>query len=242
MILVDIGNTSIHFGAVGKNKIRDFRIPTQTANKKVLTKIVNDYSYREMVVCSVVPSATALLKKIKRGIIVIGKDVHVPIRSLYNKNQIGQDRLLNAFAAKKFYPKARLVIDFGTAITFDFISSRGIYLGGFIAPGITLSYEALSRCALLPKKIIRLSHTPPKIPKNTRDSIHKGVREGSALMVDAWVKKYKLWITKKRKLTKDHIIITGGQAHYMLNYFDFPFVYDPHLLFKGMIFLIKPQG
>ena len=239
MILVDIGNTSIHFAVVDKNKIRDFRISTETAGEHVFKKTVRDFPHKKIIVSSVVPSVTARFKKIQRDIVIVGEDMQVPIRSFYNKHQIGQDRLLNAFAAKHFHPKARLVIDFGTAITFDFISSRGAYLGGFISPGITLSYKALSKCALLPKKINRLSHSLPKIPKNTNDSIHKGVREGSALMVSAWVKRYKPWISKKKKLRKENIILTGGQAAYVLDYLDFPFLYEPHLLFKGMIFLVK---
>ena len=236
-LLVDVGNTSIHFGVVDRNKIHDFRILTKAVNSQSLKEIISEFPEREIVVCSVVPSVTALFKGIMKGAVIIGENRKVPITSLYNKIQIGQDRLLNAFAARKFYPKARLVIDFGTATTLDFISCRGKYLGGIISAGITLSYSSLSRCALLPEEIGRLSPHLPKIPGNTSDSIHKGVIEGSALMTCAWVDKYKNWINVKGELQEENVVVTGGQAVYVLKYLKFPFVYEPQLLFKGMLLL-----
>ncbi len=237
MILVDIGNTSIHFGVADKKRIRDFRIDTDKTSLNNIKKIVKTYPDRPIIVCSVVPRVTALFKKLKRKVRIVGRDITVPLASRYNKKQIGQDRLLNAYGARCLYPRSRLIIDFGTATTFDFITAKGEYAGGFIFPGIGLSYKSLSHCALLPDMVGPLSHRLADIPTNTCDSIHKGVREGTALMVNAWVRKYKPWITSGKSLRRGRIVITGGQAPYVLNALDFPFDYEPMLLFKGMLFL-----
>jgi len=241
MILADVGNTSIHFGVVDKKRIRDIRLPAQKASVPAINKIVREFPDRELVICSVVPKITAMFKKLKRKCRIVGRDLSVPIKSLYNKKQLGQDRLLSAFAGRRLYPRARLIIDFGTAITFDFITAKGEYAGGFIFPGIDLSYKALSSCALLPDKIDSLDHRLAKIPTNTCDSIHKGIREGSALTVNAWVKKYKNWISPRSDLSKGKVILTGGQALYVLPYLDFPYIYEPQLLFKGMILAMDAE-
>ncbi len=242
MILIDIGNTTIHF-AVEKNSklVKQFRVPTRTVNAAKIKKIIGSLPAEEIVICSVVPKITSLFRNLKtlKKIAVVGKDINVPIRSLYNKSQIGQDRLLGTFAAKKLFPEVRLVIDFGTAITFDFISGKGDYLGGFIFPGINLLFSSLTACALLPKLIKIYPGRKVKIPKNTPDSINKGIMEGIPLMINAWITEYQSWITKNGSLKQKNIIVTGGQAKPVLKKLNFPYTYEPDLILKGMIFLMR---
>ncbi|HDN86240.1 MAG: hypothetical protein DRP81_01710 [Candidatus Omnitrophota bacterium] len=238
MIFVDIGNTTVHF-SIQKNgrEVKNFRIPTYKINRKRLKGILERFSSSKIIICSVVPNLTKLFKKVgkTKEVIVIGEDVKVPISSLYNPKEVGSDRLLCAFAAKKIFSRAKLVIDFGTAITFDFISSKGEYLGGFIFPGIESAYKSLSGCALLGKRVkVDLKVLKRKIPKTTSQSINKGIIEGFALLINSWVEKYRRWIAKSGRLSKDNIIITGGGAKFLLKKLNFPYIYEPHLIFKGM--------
>ncbi len=237
MIFVDIGNTTVYFSIRKSGReVKNFRIPTYKLNRKRLKGIFKRFPSSKIIICSVVPNLTRLFKKVgkTKEVTVIGEDVKVPISSLYNPKEVGNDRLLCVFAAKKIFGKAKLVIDFGTAITFDFISSRGEYLGGFIFPGIELAYKSLRSCALLGKKVKVNPKVSGKIPKGTSQSINKGIIEGFALLINSWVEKYRRWIAKSGKISKDNIIITGGGAKLILKKLNFPYIYEPNLIFKGM--------
>lgn len=237
MILVDIGNTALHFGVEKKGKvIKNFRVYNSEFNLKKLKTILSKYPKEELVVCSVAPTVTSIFKKIKsHKINIVGKDLKVPIKCLYRKDQIGQDRLVNAYAAYKLYPQSRIIIDFGTAITVDFLSSQGGYIGGFILPGIELYLRSLSNCQLLPKVNHLKRKTRTIIPKNTHDSISQGVVDGFSIMVNGFIEKYSK-ITFKNKKVKDGIIITGGQ-NILKNRLNFQYKYLPLLTLKGLILL-----
>ncbi|MEM7817008.1 MAG: type III pantothenate kinase [Candidatus Aenigmatarchaeota archaeon] len=234
MILVDIGNTNIHFAWEENNKIkRSYKLPTALANFRTINSILSKTPKEKILICSVVPKINEIFKKTKRDIYIVGEDIKVPIRTFYNKRQVGVDRLVASFCALKIYPQARIVIDFGTAITFDFLSKKGDYLGGFILPGIGSTFKVFSNCALLPNKI-KFKKTKSFIPKNTRDSINKGIEEGFSLMINSLVKKYK----KKLNFYKK-VVITGGDARTIIPKFNFSYIYEPFLIIKGLIFLSK---
>ena len=237
MIAVDIGNTSLHFVLFNKNKIESsFKLQTEKTSELSIKKVLSKYSANKIFVCSVVPRITKLfqaLKKdisIKKEIFIVNKDISVPILSFYNKKSIGMDRLVGAYAAKKIYPETRLLLDFGTAITLDFLSKKGDYLGGIILPGIGSTLKAFSNCALLPKKI-NFTNTKNIIPKDTNESINQGMKEGFSLMINGLVNKYakKLKISNTKK-----IIITGGEAEIIIPALKFPYIYEPFLVVKGL--------
>jgi type III pantothenate kinase len=184
MILVDIGNTSLHFARNINNKIKNLAIlPTAKASRGRIIKIIRPFSGDNILICSVVPKVSAIFKKLKRKVFIVGKDVKVPIKSFYNKKQIGMDRLLAAYAAGERYPGTRIIIDFGTAITFDILSKRGDYQGGLILPGIGSTLRVLENCALLPKKI-KIKKSVNFIPRNTSESINKGMKKGFLAMIN----------------------------------------------------------
>ena len=235
MILVDIGNSNIHFGIENKGEItRQFRVPTASLTVAELKRIAKKMPKRKMLICSVVPHLTTFFKKVVKNVVVVGEDVKVPIRCAYNKREIGQDRLVNAFAAKVLFPGIPVVIDFGTAITFDFLSKRGDYLGGLIFPGIFLSYQALSRCALLPKNIKINPKKTARIPKNTHDSINRGIIDGISLLVNVWIERYSQIL---KNTPTPLAIVTGGEAQYVVKKLMFSYVYEPHLILKGLLLL-----
>ncbi len=233
MTLVDIGNTYTHF-ALCRNKVmvRTFKVSTQRITLKNLKKLKLE---EPIVICSVVPALNKIFPLLKKRVYFVGKDILVPLRCLYHPQEVGQDRLVVAFAARRLYKGARLIIDFGTAITLDFLSEDGAYLGGFILPGIGSSLRAYAQCALLPKKIT-LKKIKVLIPKNTQQSILGGIREGFLAMLNSLVQRYR---RRLRLSKKEKVILTGGDVDFLKEGFTFPYIYEPLLIFKGLNILAE---
>jgi len=238
MILVDIGNTTLHFGIEEGGKIvKNFRVYKEDFSAKRLKAILMRYPGYDIILCSVAPSVLKYFHRVKRNVYLVGKDIKVPIKSYYNKREIGQDRLVNAFAAREIYPDAKIIVDFGTAITIDVLSKKGDYLGGFILPGINLYLNSLKNCELLPKKFL-IKKTHSFIPKDTKESISAGLEESFPLMVNGIIHKYKN-IIEKRIGFRIKIVITGGESNIILGKLNFPYIYDPILTLKGLFLLKK---
>lgn len=236
MIVVDVGNTNVHFVRERKGKfLKNKCIETAKANKGIIEKILSPYSGKKIVVCSVVPSVTSILKRLNQPVHIVGEDIKVPIKCFYNEKKVGMDRLVCAFAARRISPCSRIIIDFGTAVTVDFLSKKGDYEGGFILPGIGSTLRVLSSCALLPKRV-NFRETKNLIPKDTQGSISRGIIEGFSLMINAFVKKYKRILKLSPKIV---VILTGGDAALITPYLDFTYIYEPFLVLKGLVFLGK---
>jgi len=190
LLAIDIGNTNVTFGILrGNAVIKRFCIATGDCGPKNLRAVLKGLDIGDTLICSVVPEAALVLsRQIKtltgRRPRVIGGDIKVPIRNLYRaKSQVGQDRLVNAYAASVFYGTPAIVVDFGTAVTFDVISRQGAYMGGMILPGLQLSLDALGRhTALLPA--LKLASPAEFIGGDTKNSILSGVVNGMAAAVD----------------------------------------------------------
>ncbi len=190
LLAIDVGNTNITFGIFKGNKvIKRFNIPTNAYNSKSLNKNLGKLHIEDAIVCSVVPHITKILEKdlrkaLRKSPLIIGKALKVPIKNLYRRpEQVGQDRLVNAFAAVRLYGAPLIVVDFGTAITFDVISRRKEYMGGMILPGLRISLDALAqRTALLPK--IALEEPRELIGRDTKDSMLSGIVYGFAALTD----------------------------------------------------------
>ena len=167
--------------------------------------------------------------KLKLPAFLVGKDIAVPIINRYkNPKQVGVDRLLNAYAGYSLYKRELIIIDFGTAITFDLVSKKGEYLGGIIAPGIEISLEALfQKTALLPK--IRLAHPGSLIGRNTVESIRVGCSVGIGGLCDRIVEEL-----RRKELRKPLVIATGGYAHFMRRYCKTVAKIDDQLVLKGI--------
>jgi type III pantothenate kinase len=123
-----------------------------------------------------------------------------------NPKEVGADRIVNAVAAYNKYHRAVIVIDFGTATTFDYISPKGEYMGGCIAPGVLISSEALfSRAAKLPR--VEFSKPKSVITKDTVSAMQAGIMFGYAGLIDGIVERM-----KKEAKTDPLVIATGGLA------------------------------
>ncbi len=257
MITIDIGNTTIGLALVkGLKIIAVERIDTSDnprVLKPVLLKAIKKLSLKAkpkaVVICSVVPSATVLVERyIKEAaglmVRVIGRDILVPMPNKYkNPKQVGQDRLVGAYAAMRLYGEPLIVIDLGTAITFDVVSSKGEYLGGIIVPGLRLSAESLfTKTALLPEIDIKA----PKsiIGKTTQESILSGLFYGYGALCQGVIE----MISKQLSFPKSSVgnpgkekikvVMTGGHTQLMKKFVAPKIrIIDEDLVFKGIYFL-----
>lgn len=242
LLAIDIGNTNITAGVFeGSRLVAKTKIPThcyasyECSFKCLFKKAgLNTDIEREVIISSVVPVALARLvmhlNRIARWrMTILGRDKKVPIKNLYKvKAEVGQDRLVNAYAVKVLYGRPAVVIDFGTAVTFDLVSKRGDYLGGLIMPGIGISLASLyEKTALLPK--VELKDAPHVIGKDTVSSMRGGILFGFGAMCDGLVARY-----KKELGTPLKVIVTGGNANLIKKYSDSLKILDEDITLKGL--------
>lgn len=239
LLAIDIGNTNITFGIFkGKKLLKTWKAPTNKFKGININKNINS-----IIICSVVPKALMKLKKSLKSfrgrVFVVGENIKAPIKNLYRKpKQVGQDRLVDAVAAFEKFKRGCIVVDFGTAITFDLISNKGDYLGGIIVPGIELSLKALKEgTALLP----RVSLTKPKelLGKDTKSSIQSGMGYGFGFLCDGIITDLKKrvrrgWKGIERVRRGIPVIATGGAAGIFKKICKEINKIDPHLTLKGL--------
>jgi len=228
-LLIDIGNTNISAGLADKKKIiKKFYFDPGIIGRSV-RKIDG------AVIVSVNPSGLKKVLKVLRrlnisNIKIVGRNIKVPIRSLYDGEQIGQDRLVTAYAGARIYGTPAVIIDFGTAVTFDAISKDGVYLGGLIFPGIKMSLESLhDRTALLPE--IELKKTAGFIGKNTYISISNGIVYGYAALCEGLIRKF------RNVLGHVKVVVTGGNAELIKKHAKISGKIDKNLCLKGLLML-----
>ncbi len=233
LLVIDIGNTSIAFGIFRGKKLKSaWKVSTQTVLSKKPIRLPKDID--AAIISSVVPKATPVIKKLlvkkyKILPLVLGKNIKAPIRNLYrNPKQVGQDRLVDAVAVKELYGCPAIVIDFGTAITFDVISKNGEYLGGIIVPGIETSVRALSRQAALLPIIIKVSAPKELVGKDTISSMKSGIFHGFGALCDGLVAKL------KAKYGPMRVIATGGHARLMAKFSKSIDKVNPNLTLHGL--------
>lgn len=149
-----------------------------------------------------------------------------------NPSEVGADRIVNSVAAWERFQQELIVIDFGTAITFDCVNNQGEYLGGAIMPGIAISLDALAgRTAKLPR--VDIDKPPPAaIGNNSIDAIRSGLMLGFGGMVDRMVERISRELSPQPQNVK--IIATGGMAKLIAPYSDYLQDIDPLLTLKGL--------
>jgi len=240
-LAVDIGNSEIHMAPFyGQRRGAVSRLRTglsrQQLTKKVLRllKRKNYRLVRQAIICSVVPEKTRILEKILRRhifekVIVVGRDLSVPLKNRYrHPRQVGQDRLVGAFAAVELYRCPVIVIDLGTAITLDVVSHRREYLGGLIIPGLKLSTASLNRhTALLP--LVEIRKPTQIIGRDTQSSILSGIFYGYGVMIDGLIN-----LLKKQVRGQPQVIMTGGYCDLMRNFFRREVIIEHDLVLKGL--------
>ena len=236
-IIGDIGNTSTRVCLFNNSKIiKSFIFSTKNIYLKgfiikIFNKLLVKNLKKEILFSCVVPIALknikTILKKTNYKILEIkdfnlNKLIKINIRNI---NQLGSDRIVNSIAGKKF--KNCLIIDFGTATTFDIVKNK-IYEGGVIAPGIKLSIKNLSNStALLPK--FDLKYKQKRYGKNTKDALNAGFIWGYDGLINNIINK----ITLNWKMNYK-IILTGGYANLFKKVIKRKTSVDQNITIKGV--------
>ncbi len=227
LLAVDIGNTNIVFGFYYGAKLRkSLRLETKRNAsveyyKKffVKNKIKQD-SIKQIIVCSVVPQTKNNFEKfckehfkIKPFEVADNIDkLGIKIK-LKNPKEVGADRVVNAIAYFKKYKKAGIIIDFGTATTFDVVDDKGNYLGGMISPGINLAIKAFSDAAAkLPT--IKIAKPTKVIGNSTITAMQSGIYFGYLGLIEKSISEIAGEMKKFGIRTKPKVIATGGLARF----------------------------
>ncbi len=224
LLVIDIGNTNVVFGVY-----RDDTLVNHWRLSTVLHKTVDEYAmlvesllaFEELkladmeaaIISCVVPPLLISFrmmccKYIGIDPIVIEPGIKTGMPILYdNPQEVGADRIVNAVAGYEKHKKALIIVDFGTATTFDYVTPKGEYVGGAIAPGVMISMEALFERA---SKLPRVELVKPKeiIGRNTVNAMQAGIVYGYISLVDGIVERMKEAVT-----TNPRVIATGGLAN-----------------------------
>ena len=253
LLVIDVGNTHTVIGYFkGRHLKASWRIPTQRGSTadEIAIAVSNLFqlggfvlnSVEAIVIASVVPPITASLLDMCTRILrivplVVGPDIDTGVPILYdNPQEVGADRIANAVAGFEIYGGPLIVVDFGTATTFDAISKHGEYLGGAIAPGVEISSEALfERAARLSR--IDLVHPKRAIGKDTQSSIQSGVLIGTGGMVDRLIERFEAEMGRV-----ENIVATGGLAGLIASECKRVTAIDPTLTLTGLQRIYERNG
>lgn len=245
LLAIDIGNTHTVFGIYRDGKlIQDWRVSsliTRTEDEVwLLIKffcIASNIDVSEITgvgISSVVPNLTDIFvwmshKHLKTEPVVISSELDLGIKILYDDpSTVGADRLCNAVAGFTKYGGPVIIVDFGTATTYDVVSEKGEYLGGVIAPGIeTSAAELHRRAAKLPK--IELHFPKDVIGRNTVSSMQSGIMYGAIDSMEGMVRRIKNVIGQNAK-----VIATGGLAKTIIKHTNVIDFYEPSLVLDGI--------
>lgn len=240
ILLLDIGNTNTHLGVATRERVvRQADIPTAAwfdgRARGLVLKFVGSKSIEGAALCSVVPRSTSQIRRVVRkqwGIDCleltpgtlrgVGIDYPAP-------GTIGPDRLANAVAVKHRFGTPSLVVDFGTAVTFDVVNRAGDYVGGIIAPGLAAMTEYLhEKTALLPR--IRIRDVDSAIGKSTEHAMLVGAVHGYRGLVRELIMELKRELGVRRL----PVVATGGYARLIAAKLPEICAVDPLLTLDGL--------
>jgi len=223
LLVIDVGNSNTVLGMYREERlVRSWRVTTDKS------RTVDEYAMlihelfhlsdihftdiRDVIISCVVPPMLGTLEGLCSGYFrlkpyVVGPGIKTGMPIQYdNPKEVGADRIVNAVAAYEKYRRSLIVVDFGTATTFDYISAKGVYQGGAIAPGLSISAEALfERASKLPR--VEFTRPPQVIAKNTVNSMQAGIFFGYAGLVDGIVARM-----RQEAQEEPLVVATGGLA------------------------------
>jgi type III pantothenate kinase len=245
LLAVDVGNTQTHFGTYREGELLEhwrFATVRESTSDQLGAALRNLLELRQVsmdrIDASIISSTVPVLgaewgemaeRYLGHEMLAVGPGIKTGMPIRYdNPREIGPDRLVNAVAAHALLGGPCIVVDFGTAITYDPVSAEGEYLGGIISPGVEISLEALTeRAAALP----RVDITAPRslIGKTTIDAIRSGIVYGTAGQVDAIVQRLRGELGPSART-----IATGGLAGAIVPYTTTIEVVDDLLTLHGL--------
>jgi type III pantothenate kinase len=223
LLVIDVGNSNIVLGIYQQAKlVRDWRVSTDKSKTPDEYGILVHELFRltgiefsdvtDIIISSVVPTLTGVLEKLSRDYFgrkpyIVGPGIKTGMPILYdNPREVGADRIVNAVAGYEKFKSSLIIVDFGTATTFDYVNRKGEYCGGAIAPGLIVATEALfQKASKLPR--VEILKPPSVIAKNTVNSMQAGIFYGYVGLVDGIVARMK---AESRDNPK--VVATGGLA------------------------------
>ena len=246
LLTADIGNTSITLGLFDDDAlIEEYRLAADKdlsleEYEVLLKSLFRNYNIDGCIISSVVEELT---KKFKTSVdnvfkidsMILSTDINTGIKiALDNPKEAGADRIANAVGAYVLYKHPVIVVDLGTATTFDVVDSNGDFIGGIITLGVTSQLKALNKfTSKLPRIEVSLSNNA--IGHNTNDAILSGVLRGTASMIDGLIEQ-----CEKELGSKVIVVATGGYSGLISNYLKRPFDFiNPTLTLEGLRYLYQ---
>jgi len=251
LFCIDIGNTNIVFGVTEGEKILEhWRLRTErdvTADElgMLINNLFDSSSIRsgditDIIISCVVPPLLNTMEVLSHRYfninpLIVGPGLKTGMPIHYdNPKEIGADRIVNAVAAYEKYRKALIVVDFGTATTFDCISKEGGYIGGAIAPGVTISCEALFQKASKLPRVEIFAKPKNVITKDTISAMNAGIIYGYAGLVDGIVNRI-----KKETGNQMTVVATGGLAPLICEESESVEYVEEFLTLEGLMIVFK---
>ena len=245
LLTIDVGNTNMVFGLYEGDKLRgSFRISTnaERTSDELGMQISQYYHFHgidrtethAVIIASVVPPVmytliNAIRKYLRVQPLVAGRDVDIGIENKYaNPREVGADRLVNAVSAVRKYGKPLVIVDIGTATTFDAIDADGAYQGGAIFPGLKVAMEALFlKASKLPR--VDIERPEHAIGKTTVQSMQSGAVRGYVGALTGVITDI-----QKELGGNARVVATGGMGRMMAAYCDLIDEVDPNLTLEGL--------
>ncbi len=244
LLAIDIGNTNVVFGVFADDRLlhtfRAAAVRERTADEYgvLLTELLalrglDGGKLSAAIVASVVPQLTDVIARAIRQVsardpMIVGPGVKTGMPVLYeNPREVGADRIVNAVAAYHRIRSAVVVVDFGTATTFDCVSAKGEYQGGVIVPGVQVSLEGLLQHAAKLSRV-EIAEPPRVLGRNTAHALQSGVVHGYASLVDGLIDKL------QAELGEFACLATGGLAPLITKHTVRVTDVDPDLTLHGL--------
>lgn len=230
-LIIDVGNTRVKVAVFNNSELIHNEIFTSESLLKGVINIVEKYQCRNAIISSVgsVKKSDLIQLKAKINLLELNSETKIPFKNAYaTPKTLGVDRIaLIASAVLNFPNKNVLVIDAGSCITYDFISSDAVYVGGAISPGLNMRYKAMHNFT---KKLPLLepSESYMLIGGSTIDCMHSGVIFGVLNEIDSAICQYK---EKKDDLT---VVLTGGDVKFLSNKLKNSIFANPNFLLQGL--------
>lgn len=251
LLVIDVGNTNITLGVFSKEElIGTFRLTTKTprTSDEYGIDICNLLEHRnftikdidDVTIASVVPDTmysitSAIIKYFDITPIIVGPGIKTGIRlAMDNPKEVGADRIVDAVGAYELYGGPVIVIDFGTATTYDLITQDGTFGAGVTSPGISTSVKALwQEAAKLPK--IEIKKPASILARETVSSMQAGIVYGYIGQTEYIIRKMK----EESKISDIKVIATGGLGKIIAEETQMIDIYDPNLTLKGLQCIYK---
>lgn len=245
LLAIDVGNTNMVFGLYDGDRLRgSFRISTnaERTSDELGMQIAQYYHLHDLditktdavIIASVVPPVMyTLINAIRKYLhvqpVIAGRDVDIGVENCYtNPREVGVDRLVNAVSAIRQYGKPLIIVDIGTATTFDAIDGNGAYQGGAIFPGLKVAMEALFlKASKLPR--VDIERPEHAIGKTTVQSMQSGAVRGYVGALTGIISDIKAELGGSAR-----VVATGGMGRMMAEYCGLIDEVDPNLTLEGL--------